>query len=446
MLKNIYLTVEKILTAKKVKEFDLYFEREISRTFEVKDQVLESAKEAVQVGVGLRIFKDHRVSFVYSTDLSETGINGFCEAAVNLLTLVDPDEDNGLPPAAKKLPSIDLKDFDSTLESIPTSKKIALALAMEKTAREYDPRVKHVRGASYDEQVLHYELINTQGFHGTHSKTLCSLNVMAVAEDQNEAESGYEFDFSPFFQSLNPQKVGKAAARLAVGYLGGKTPSTRRVPIVLDPLVTAEILKIIAQSFQGDEVFKERSFLKEKLGQQVYSRQVKIIDDALRASGMGSTPFDGEGQASIQKVLIENGVAKSFLLDHFYAKKLGMKSNASSVRNGIKRSPKISFNNLIMEAGSKSDAQIFKDIGSGILVTETIGMHAANPITGDFSIGIQGFLIEDGSKTLPIKKAALAGNLHQMMADILEVGANHRFSYNVGAPTVAIREMAVSGS
>jgi PmbA protein len=446
MLKDIYSTLEKILTPKGVKEFEVYYERQVTRNFEVKDFSLEAAKEAVNVGVSLRVFRDDRLSFAYSTDLSSSGLQDLAHAALRILPLVDADPDYGLPRQTLPFSNEDLQNFDRSLETLSPTKKIDLAIVMEKTAKGLDPRIKHVRSASYEEQILTRALRNSHGLNCSYTKSLCSLGVMAVAEEGSEAESAYEFDFSPSFSQLDPEKVGLAAANRALSYLGSVTPTTRKVPVVLDPLVCAEILGVLVHSLQGDEVFKQRSFLKGKLGQRVYSEMLNIFDDGLMPKGVGSSPFDGEGQPHQRIVLVEGGVLNNFLLDTYYARKLGMKNNAAAGRHGIKRAPGISYSNLFIQAGALSDEQIYQKIGAGVLVTDAIGMHAANPITGDFSVGIQGFLIEGGEITRPIKKVAIAGNLHQMMGEVVAVGLHHRYNFNIGAPTLAIREMALSGA
>jgi PmbA protein len=233
---------------------------------------------------------------------------------------------------------------------------------------------------------------------------------------------------------------------LALSYLGAETPSTRRVPVVLDPLVAGEILEILAVSFQGDQVFKKRSTLAGKLGERLYAPILEVVDDGLLPEGAGSAPFDGEGQPGRRLNLVRGGVVSNFLLDSGYARKLGLTPNASMVRRGLQRPPAISYSNLMIPPGKWSDPQLYREVGSGILVTETFGMHAANPITGDFSVGMQGFLIEGGEKRSPVKKLALAGNLHQLMAQVRAVGSRHRFQGNVGAPSLAIESMSVGGS
>lgn len=445
MLDRIYPQLEKILAAKKIREFELFFESRTTREYEAKDSALESAKEAVQRGLALRVFKDERQSFVSTTDLSERGLEDLAEGAAQILPLVDPDPAFGLP-ENRESSRVELRDWDATLDGVPVARKVQLALDLERNAKASHPRVKTVRSATYAEEQVSWELRNSHGFSGSHRKSECSLMVMAVAENGPDAESSYEFEVSPFFAVLDPEKVGREAGLKAASYLGSVTPPTRRLPVILHPLVATEVFAILTYSFQGDEVFKNRSQLKDKLGQKVYSSHLTVIDDALRSEGLGSAPFDGEGQPGRTLPLMESGVLKNYLVDQFYSRKLGLPANGSSRRSSLKRSPAISHSNWVVQPGSMSDEAIFREAGEAVWVTEAIGMHGSNPISGDFSVGAQGFLIEGGQKTRPVKKFAIAGNLHQMMADVEKVGLHHRFYSNIGAPTLLIRELAISGT
>ncbi len=445
MLGKIYPTIEKQLRSAKVTEFELFYERELTRSYESKDFYLDSAKEAVQAGIGLRAFRDHRVAFGYSTDLSKAGLVSLAEGTVKLLPLVNPDEHFGLPEPRALDAGLDLQDFDSQLASMPAAEKIQMAIELERAAKHFDPRVKHVRSSTYEEKEVLWELRNSRGLDCSHPKTQCSLVVMAVAEQGDEAESSYEFDFATAISKLNPQEVGRRAAERAVSYLGATTPTSQQIPVVFHPLVSAEVFEILIKSFQGDEVFKSRSFLKDKLNTKVYSSALTMLDDGLKKGGLGSWPFDGEGQPGRCLCLLKNGTLENFLTDSYYGRKLKLASNASSYRSGIKRPPGVGYSNLNIVPGERSDAELYREVGHGILVTETIGMHAANPISGDFSVGAQGFLIERGELSRPVKKLAIAGNLHQMMANVQSVGLHHRFNFNIGAPTLVIGKMAVSG-
>lgn len=445
MRPEIYSRLERQLKSQGIADFEVYFERVESRRFEAKDGAIDSAQGAVEEGLALRVFKEGRLGFAYSTDLSDSGLDYLCTSVAASLPWVDPEPDLPLPEAPAAVDP-ELRNFDAGLAAVPEARKRDLALALEAAAKGVDPRVKHVRAASYDEKTLSVRLRNSAGLDRVFRRTRCRIGVMSVAEAEGAAESGYEFDSSPFLERLDPRRVGEAASRLALSYLGATTPVSRRTPVLLDPLVAGEFLEVLAGSFQGDAVFKKRSFLEGKLGQRLYSPLLHIRDAGLLPEGSASSPFDGEGQNSRDLPLVQAGVVANLLLDRLYARKLGLRANASLVRRGLQRPPFLSYSNLVLEPGALSDEALFREIGSGILVTEAIGVHAANPVTGDFSVGVQGFLIEGGERRGAVKKLALAGNLHQMMADLRAVGSRYRTHGGVGAPTLAVQEMAIGGA
>ena len=446
MSRDHYSFIEQALKNAQAEDFELFQERVESLHYEAKDGSIEASLVAVQEGLALRVFQGGKIAFACSTDLSQAGLDRLVRSTLDTLPYLDAEPDQ--PPLTEpyRLASVGLQVEDGSLGGIPNSRKIQLALDLEAAARGVDAKIRTVRSATYDERRSEVRLRNSRGLDLSFNRSRCSLGVMAVAEQGEEAEGAYEFDSSPFFDRLDPQQVGVAAGRLALSYLGATTPSTRRVPVVLDPLVSGEILEVLAGSFPGEAVFKKRSFLEGKLGQRIYSPSLQVIDDSLLPEGAASSPFDGEGQPGRRLNLIETGVVKNFLLDRLYARKLGLTPNGSAVRRGIQRPPSIGYSNLFIPAGNLSDEAIFRDIGSGVLVTETFGMHAANPVTGDFSVGIQGFLIEGGEKRGAVKKLVLAGNLHEMMKALRAIGSRHRFHGNIGAPTLAIEEMAIGGS
>lgn len=444
-MEKVFAELERALAAGGLGDFEVYVERVQSRQFEAKDRALESSLEATQEGAALRVFREGRVAFGYTTDLSPAALRAMAETVAASLPWVDREA--GLEPAAPApLPALDLKNYEPALRQISPARKLEAAIAMEAAAQDFDPRIRHVRSAAYEEKVSTLQIRNSRGIDVAYTRSRCQLGVMAVAEQDGEAESAYEFDAAPGFEVLDPMAIGRAAAARAASYLGGSTPTSRRVPVLLDPLVACEILEVLVASFQGDAVFKHRSYLSGRLGQRVYSELLQVEDDGLLPEGAASCPFDGEGLPGRRLPLVTDGVVANFLLDRVYAPKLGLPANASTVRRGLQRPPFLSYTNLRIAPGLVSDEALLREIGKGLWVTETIGMHAANPVTGDFSIGVQGFLIEGGERRVPVKKLALAGNLHQMMAELRAVGSNFRVSGQIGAPSLAIQEMAVGGS
>ncbi len=439
-------SLERALSRYSFQNFEAYYEKKIERSFLAREGALDSSQEAVSEGLGLRIYGDRRRVYVSSSDLSEAGLDDLCRSAAEMLPLLelDPDDVLPLPPLQDK--PLDLRNWDFQLGQVSSAQKIQYALELERSARATHSKIKHVRSAAYHETLREVVLWNSQQGIWQHEKSECALSLLAIAEQGGEAESGYEFAFSPFFSRLDPSGVGAAAARRAISALGGVTPQSQKLPVVFDPLVSCEFLEALASSFRGDEVYKGRSSLAGRLGQKVYSPLLTVVDDRGLQEGAASVPFDGEGYPARRLSLVENGEVQNFLMDHYYAKKMGSAGNGSCVRMGFDRPPAVGNSNLFILPGELSDEAIFAKFPKALWVTEVMGMHAIDSISGDFSVGVQGFEIHQGEVGRPVKKMALAGNLHKLFGDILAVGSHQRFYFAVGAPTLAFAELSVSGA
>ncbi len=439
-------SLERALSRYSFQDFEAYYEKKIERSFLAREGTLDSSQEAVSEGLGLRIYKDRCRVYVSSTDLSDAGLDDLCRSAAEMLPLLEPDPEDGLPVPPPQQKSLDLRDWDSRLAQVSSVQKVQYALELERAARATHSKIKHVRSAAYHETLREITLWNSHQGTWQHEKSDCSLSLLAVAEQNGEAESGYEFAVSPFFSKLDPVQVGTAAARRAISALGGVTPQSQKLPVIFDPLVSCEFLEALAPSFRGDEIYKGRSSLAGRLGQRVYSPLLTVVDDRGLQEGVASLPFDGEGYPARRLPLVEQGKVQNFLMDTYYGKKMGTVGNGSCVRLGFDRPPSVGTSNLFIVSGDLSDEAIFAQFPQALWVTEVMGMHAIDAISGDFSVGVQGFEIHRGEVGRPVKKMALAGNLHRLFDDILAVGSHQRFYFSVGAPTLAFAELSLSGA
>jgi len=441
--KSLFQKVKDKLAEQKIQEFELYFVREKNNEVEVKDQKVEVFDSAESVGLSLRILRNKKIGFSYTTDFSEESIQKMLERAQATSDFSDPSEFFAFTAAA--ITPLGWKDFDEKTASLSPQTQSKAALTLEKSALDYDSKIKKVRGASCASNVTEVFLANSAGLFLNHSQTQNVLSLMAVAENDGEAESSYEFAFSNFFENLNPEQVGRLGAQKALRYLGGIPGKNYRGPVLLDCLLAAEILEVLVSSFCGDAIAKQRSMLENKFGQKVFSEQLTLIDDGLLKEGYASFPFDGEGSPKQKTILLEKGVFLNALLDQEYARRLKRPLTGSASREGIRRPPHISCSNCYWIPGRFSFEELTQKIGEGIYITDLVGLHTANPISGDFSVGAQGFEIRGGEIARPLKQIAVSGNLKEVMAQVKEVGSDLRFAFKMGSPSLWIEEMNIAG-
>jgi len=248
-------------------------------------------------------------------------------------------------------------------------------------------------------------------------------------------------------RSLNrlesPEDVGKVAAQRALRRLGARKVKTQQVPIIFDPLVANSILGHIFEGVNGDSVYRGASFLAGKLGEKIAASQVTVIDDGTMVGGFGTSPFDGEGIPTRRTVVIENGVLKSYVLNTYTAKKLGLQTTGNASR-GLAGTPGIGPGNYFLQPGAKTPQQLIGDVKEGLYVTEFLGM-GVNLVTGDYSRGASGLWISGGELTYPVEEITVAGNLKDMFLNISEIANDLEFRGSVASPTIRIDGLTVGG-
>jgi PmbA protein len=288
-------------------------------------------------------------------------------------------------------------------------------------------------------------LANSHGFVGEYRRSYASVAAVSIAQDERGAmQRDYWFSVARSLGKLeSPEHVGETAAQRTLRRLGARKVKTAQVPVIFDPLVATSILEHIFEGVNGDSVYRGASFLAGKLGQKVAGEQVTVIDDGTMPGGFGTSPFDGEGIPTRRTIVIENGVLKSYLLNTYTARKLGLETTANASR-GLAGTPGIGPGNYFLQPGSKTPQQIIAGVREGLYVTEFLG-HGVNLVTGDYSRGASGLWISGGELSYPVEEITVAGNLKDMFHNISEIGSDLEFRGAVACPTIRIDGLTVGG-
>ena len=442
LLKAAEFTLEE---AKKAgaKEAEAYLNEASELTIEVRNDKIETMKLARDKGLGLRVFIAGRTGFAFCTELTPGVLRELTREAIANAGQASADLNNLLPQKAPVYPSLDL--YDPEIRQVPVEEKIELARRMEKIARAYDARIKIIESSAYQDEESETLIVNSSGVAAAYRSAYCGLSLAVVAQDAQDNQTGFALDYRLRYKDLNTQKVGEEASQRALRLLGAKPISTRKVAVVLEPYVAIGFLGLLGASLSAEAVQKKRSLLAAKINQKVAAPEVTIIDDGTLPEGIGSYPFDGEGVPSQRTILIQNGVLQGFLHNTYTAAKAGVASTGNGMRPSFKSTPEVGTTNFFMPGGHLSPDELVKNISGGLLVTEVIGMHTANPISGDFSVGATGILIEHGRLTQPVRGITIAGNILEFFNLIDGTGNDLTFLGSRGAPTIRVREMAVSG-
>ncbi len=303
--------------------------------------------------------------------------------------------------------------------------------------------------ASYQDAISQRTLINSNGLRFSYPLTLVSVNVTAVAEQSGESEMGWEFDFSHFFSDLDVEKVGREAGRMAIERLGGRRIPSGTYPVLLPNRVASEFLSLLSNSFLAEQVQKGKSPLKGKIGERYFSPIISVVDDGLHPKGAFTSPIDGEGTPTQKTILVNKGEVIGYLYDRYWANRENLQppisSTGNSRRSGIHSPPRLGISNLYIEPGEDSINKLLKDLHQGLVIEEVMGLHTADPISGEFSLGCAGDWVEKGEKLYPVKSIAIAGNLFKLFQNIVKIGNDIRFFGSVGSPSLFIENLVLSG-
>src|SRR5215469_16172539 len=407
---------------------------------------VETLKESGSRAVGIRVFNGKRAASTYSSDFSREGLDRMLKSALELSKITSEDPFGGIPePGELGSLSGNLDLYYSDVYSLPGEERISYARRAEKAALDYDPRIKNSEGGSFDAATGHKVFANSHGFLGEYRRSYCSVAAIPIAQDDNGAmQRDYWFSVSGVLGRLKPaEHVGRVAAERTLRRLGARKAKTAQVPVIFDPMVAASILEHIFEGVNGDSVYRGASFLAGKLGQRIAGENVTVIDDGTIPGGFGTSPFDGEGIPTRRTVVIENGILKSYLLNTYTAKKLGLQTTGNASR-GLAGTPGIGLGNYFPQPGKRTPKELIGDVKEGLYVTEFLG-HGANLVTGDYSRGASGLWISGGELTYPVEEITVAGNLKDMFFHISEIANDLEFRGSVASPTLRIDGLTVGG-
>ena len=407
---------------------------------------VETLKESGSKSIGVRVFFGQRAASTYSSDFSCEGLDRMVNSALQLAKITSEDPFGGIPDTSQlgQLPG-DLDLYHADVYSLPGADRIDYARRAEKAALDFDPRIKNSEGGSFDAATGHKVLANSHGFVGEYRRSYCSVAAVPIAQTADGAmQRDYWFSVARTLKKLDsPEQVGKVAAERTLRRLGARKAKSAQVPVIFDPLVATSILEHIFEGINGDSVYRGASFLAGKLGQKIAGPNVTVIDDGTMPGGFGTSPFDGEGIPTRRTVVIENGVLKSYLLNTYTAKKLGLQTTGNASR-GLAGTPGIGPGNYFLQPGTKTPEELISSVREGLYVTEFLG-HGANLVTGDYSRGASGLWISDGEFAYPVEEITVAGNLKDLFFNINEIASDLEFRGSVAAPTIRVDGLTVGG-
>jgi len=428
-------------------QVEAYVARAQDTDVKVFDGEVESLSSAQTEGVGVRVIKDSRQGFAYAGSLDTEAVAEALAEARDNAAFGTEDEFLGLPDPDGVTPA-DLDLFRADLADVAADDKVALALEVERATRAADDRIRGVETAEYGDAAVEAAVASSTGVHAHVRRTVCSIYAYALAGEGAETQTGYGYSVGRHPDELDMAKASTMAAERATQMLGAKQPASRKITVVFDPLVTAQFLGVLSSALSGEAVLKGRSMFADRVGEAVAASGFTLTDDPTNPDAFGAAPFDAEGLATRRNALIHGGLLHGFLHNTYTGRRSGSATTGSAVRGGFKSTPGVGARALSLVPGDKSQEELVAEVGEGLLVRSAIGLHSgANPVSGDFSVGVEGLMIRNGAVAEPVREATVASTLQRMLKDVTAVGSDLEWLPGGAAGvTLVIGDVSLSGS
>jgi PmbA protein len=419
---------------------EVYLKSSKNLLVEVRDRELDAVESSHDFGYALRVIKNRRLGFSFSTDAEDAA--SVMERAVEASQWTEQDECLDLPEPAEHKP---LNIFDSAVASLSEDEAVEKALGIEEAALAYDGRIKKVRKAGLSCSSGTVLIMNSKGLEKTYSATSCTAQITVVAKEKDDSRMGWDFDGARFLKDIDFRDVGKRAAERGVSLLGSQRMNAVRADIILDNSVAAEFLGIFASLLSSEAVQKGKSLLAGKVGKKVVNPIVGIVDDGLIERRLGSRPFDAEGIPTFRKHLIEEGVLLGYMYNVYTSKKDKVISTGNAARTGFSSLPAVGPSIFSITSSVTLGREGLLAVPERCLyITEAMGIHMANPVSGEFSIGVSGLWTENGEKKYPVREAVISGNILDLFGKVRAAGDDLRFYGNMGSPSLLVESVDIS--
>ncbi len=402
----------------------------VVRSHETEVEVLRGDVESLSVaeaaGIGVRVIADGRQGIAYAGSIDDDVIDATLADARDNASYGAPDPAYGLATLAdlEGRDAVHLDLWRDDVLATPTEAKVALAIEADRAVAAADPRIRGVESTDYGDSALEMAMAASTGVTAAISRTSASVSSSALAGDRDETQTGWGFDAARSFGELGVEPVAAMAAGRATRLLGATQPATRRIPVVLDPMVTASVLGLIGAALNGEAVLKGRSMFAHRVGEAVGAAAVTICDDPTEAAAFGASPVDGEGVPTAPVTLVRGGQLLGFLHNLYTARRAGARTTGSAVRS-YASTPGVGARALHLLPGAKSPAEVMASVPEALYVQSVSGLHSGtNPVSGDFSVGAEGLMVRNGEFAEPVREITIASTLPRMLQDVLEVGAD----------------------
>ncbi len=454
--KNLNYYCEKtaeILKNKKVDEWEIYAASYSHNEIEISKSDIENLSFADTSGIGIRIFKNKRVGYSYTSNLEKDALELSVNKAIENALVSNKDDNNYLPKEEEFLydfKKIDLKSlYSENFSKFSLDEKINLLKDLENLAFKKDKRIVSISNLIYEDSISEVFILNSNNFRGGFKTTSAFIYLGVIAQSDNDLSTGDYFDFKRDPENINIENIADEAVKKSTILLGAKKIKSVKTNLILDRYVGAQFLQVISSLTSADAVQKNKSLFKDKIGKKIFAEGINIIDDGIMDNGMATQPFDDEGVPKGKTIIFNDGILTNYIYNSLTARKDKVKTTGNAVRSSYKSLPEIGISNFYLENGRNTFDELLKEVKSGFYVLDVIGLHSGiNPISGQISVGAKGIWIENGDFAYPVKEVTIATDILSFCKSLIYTGNDLKFfpvGGYVGCPTLVFCDITVSG-
>lgn len=425
-------------------EAETYFEFITLAEVRVRDREVELIQQSAITGLGLRVLRDRKMGFMYTTDLRRTVVDELVNRTIALAGAAAARDENKLPDQIFP-PQNNLEIFDDAIAAMKPEELIPLARALEENAIAQDKRIETTQDTRAGYAVGEVHFTNTFIPYQFFQNTTCWLSCTAIATDGALKREGEYTDRKRIYQDLvTPERIGRKAAERALTRLGAKPVPSTKAPVIFEAEAAGGFVGGLLGAFNGLSVLEQRSFLAGKEGQQIASPLVTIVDDGIMRRGLGTRPFDGEGAQTRRSVVVDRGVLMKFLQTTATARRANVNPTGNAAR-GYDSLPAVGATNFYIDRGSSKPEAMIQEVPRGLYVTGTAGF-GFDLASGEYSQQVEGAWIEGGKLTKPVEGVTVAGKLTDMLTGIDAVGRDLEFRTQIASPSLRFKELTIGGT
>jgi PmbA protein len=419
-----------------------------SKDINVREGKIEHLLSSMSISTGVRLFKGKKNAIISFSGDDFENLESKIKIVLETIDYVGEDDARRLLNSAEFGEGVKKLELDdSHFDSLKTSEVAETLKRIEADGLAFSDKIIPSEMAEFSASRTRVHLFSTEGLNKSYSKSYYSFAYNAVAESNGQKEVDYWYENKRFFKELfEPEligNIGKRAAERALKRLGGKKIKFAERPVVFSYRTASSLLKLLFSALDGEDILLRNSFLVDKLGQKLFPDKITIMDDPFINRYLGSYPFDGEGMNGKTKTVIEKGKVLTYLHNSYSAAKLNMALTGNASRT-ISNTPGITSGNFYLNPGQGKMEDLLHEMKNGLLV-EDLFLSGMNDVTGDFSFGCSGFLVENGIATSPVKEITIAGNILDLFKNVLEIADDNPYKNAVSSPSILVSKLAVAG-